>query len=139
MIRGTTAEFKFNLPYAKGTLEWATIKFWQPGNLNSYLPITKTLEHCTAEDTSTELCVSLTADETKRFLDKYKARVQIRAKVKEAKEGEVIEGAGTVFASHEEIITVYPMNDDILDDDPMIPSENEDGYIILDGGYIGGE
>ena len=32
MIRGTTAQFKFKLPYAKNELQWITMKFWQPGN-----------------------------------------------------------------------------------------------------------
>jgi hypothetical protein len=73
MIRGTTAQFKFKLPYTKEELAWATIKFWQSRNTNPLLPITKKLEHCDAPDDSKELCVSLTAEETARFSDKYKA------------------------------------------------------------------
>ena len=83
MIRGTTAQFKFKLPYTKKELDWATIKFWQPNNPNNLLPITKKLEHCGGSDDQPELYVSLTAEETARFLDKYKAKVQIRAQNKE--------------------------------------------------------
>lgn len=129
MIRGTTAQFKFNLPYKKSELTWATIKFWQPGNkgtLGASLPITKRLEDCTASDDSEELCISLTAEETLRFSDKYKAKVQLRAQHE----------SGAVFASHEQSITVYPINDDIVKDDPTLPSENEEGWIILDGESI---
>lgn len=124
MIRGTTAQFKFKLPYTKAELIWATIKFWQPGNTNSYLPITKKLEHCDGPEDSTELCVSLTAEETQRFSEKYKAKVQLRAQHAES---------GTVFGSRPQLVTVYPMHDEILDEDPTLPAENEDGWIILDG------
>ena len=127
MIRGTNAQFKFKLPYEKSELAWATIKFWQPGNMSSYLPITKKLEHCETTDNPTELCVSLTAEETKRFSEKYKAKVQMRAQ-------HAING--TVFGNRPKLVTVYPMNDEILEEDPMMPAENEDGWIILDGEAI---
>ena len=127
MIRGTTAQFKFKLPYIKSELLWVTIKFWQDGNNGPYLPITKKLEHCDAPDDSTELYVSLTSEETKRFSTKYKAKVQLR--------GQHIT-SGTTFGNKEKLITVYPMNDGILDEDPMMPAENEEGWIILDGGAI---
>ena len=126
MIRGTTAQFKFKLPYKKGELSWATIKFWQPGNngtLTTPLPITKRLYSCTGADDSEELYVSLTAEETLRFSDKYKAKVQLRAQHE----------SGTVFASDEQLISVYPINDDLVTDDPTMPGENEEGLIILDG------
>lgn len=124
MIRGTTAQFKFKLPYAKEELSWATIKFWQPNNTNEFLPITKRLEHCDVASNVNELCVSLTAEETARFLDKYKARVQLRAQHADS---------GTVFGSRPELITVYPMLDDIIKEDPTMPSENDEGFIVLDG------
>jgi len=127
MIRGTTAQFKFKLPYTKSELLWATIKFWQEGNSSPYLPITKKLEHCDSPEDSTELCVSLTADETIRFSEKRKVKVQIRAQHAQN---------GTIFGSHPQLITVYPMNDEILDEDPMMPAENEEGWIILDGETI---
>lgn len=124
MIRGTTAQFKFKLPYPKGELTWATIKFWQPNNPSKLLPITRKLEDCAASDNAMELCVSLTAEETSRFLDKYKANIQLRAQHSKS---------GTVFGNKPKSITVYPMLDEILEEDPTMPSENEEGMIILDG------
>lgn len=127
MIRGTTAQFKFKLPYPKDEIEWVTIKFWQPNNTNKNLPITKKLGHCETTDDATELCVSLTAEETMRFSEKYKAKVQLRAQ----------HGvSGTIFGSRTQLITVYPMRDDIIDEDPTMPSENEEGFIVFDGEVI---
>ena len=127
MIRGTTAQFKFKLPYPKEELLWATIKFWQPNNSNPYLPITKKLEHCDSSDDGNELYVSLTSDETIRFSEKCKARVQMRAQHGPS---------GTVFGNHPQLITVYPMNDEILEEDPTMPAVNKEGWIILDGETI---
>lgn len=124
MIRGTTAQFTFKLPYTREELEWATIKFWQPNNESELLPITKKLEHCSSTSNPNELTVSLTAEETSRFLDIYKAKVQIRALHKIS---------GSVFGSYPQSITVYPMSDDIIEEDPDLPSEDKDGWIILDG------
>lgn len=130
MIRGTTAAFKFKLPYTKDELTWATIKFWQTNNPSELLPIYKRLEHCNT-DKPNELCVSLTAEETARFSEKFKAKAQLRA---------LHTSSGTVFGCKPRLIPVYPMSDDILDDDPIMPGENEDGWIILDGENImGGE
>lgn len=78
MIRGTTAQFKFKLPYSKDELEWITIKFWQPNNSDTSLPITKYKSNC-SELVSHEICVSLSANETAKFSDKYKAMVQLMA------------------------------------------------------------
>lgn len=129
MIRGTTAQFRFKLPYRKSELAWATIKFWQPGNngtLEAPLPITKRLEHCTMAADSDVLCISLTAEETLRFSDKFKAKAQLRAQAVD----------GTIFASEQQDVTVKPINDDIILDDPTMPSPNEEGWIILDGETI---
>lgn len=133
MIRGTTAQFKFKLPYTKAELLWATMKFWQPGNsgtTDAPLPITKRLEHCDSPDDSMELCVSLTAEETSRFSDKYKARVQLRAQHS---------GSGTVFGSRPQLITVYPMLDEIIEEDPTMPVANDEGFVVLDGETITAE
>lgn len=127
MIRGTTAQFKFKLPYPKEELSWATIKFWQPQNPSKLLPITRTLEHCHAPDDSKELCVSLTAEETSRFIDKYKANLQLRAQHLES---------GTVFGTKLIWFTVYPMSDDILEENPVLPEETPEGLIVLDGNSI---
>ena len=123
MIRGTTAQFKFKIPYTKEELAWTTIKFWQPNNLSTLLPITKSLEHCDAPDDSTELYVSLTAEETSRFSEKYKAKVQLRAQCKD----------GTIFGCPPKLIPVYPMRDDIIDENPELPPENAEGWVIFDG------
>lgn len=125
MIRGTTAQFKFKLPYAKSDLQWVTMKFWQPGNdgtTEAPLPIIKKKEHCDDDDESKELSVSLTSEETLRFTDKYKAKVQMRAQHKN----------GLVFASKEKVIIVYPLDGD-LTQDAILPGETDDGWIVLDG------
>lgn len=106
MIRGTTEIFTFKLPCKKGELEWAKAKFWQP--YNPMKPITKTLLDCSEPDESSDFCVSLTAEETQRFSDKYKGMVQFRAK---SRYNDV------VFASFKEEFTVYPMYDGLLEDE----------------------
>ena len=128
MIRGTTAQFKFKLPYKKEELIWLTIKFWQPNNPNKYLPVTKRLANCEMPDGSTELYVSLLPTETMLFSEKYKARVQLRANALD----------GTVFGSRVELFTVYPANDEILDEDPAIPAQNKAGFVTLDGDSVSG-
>ena len=125
MIRGTTAQFKFKLPYTKEEIQSATIRFWQPNNTNN-LPIILTLDStklndCFISDNSKELCVSLTSEETIRFSDRYKAKTQLR--------GQHVNG--TTFGSRPQIITVYPMPDDMID--PTLPSANDEGWIVLDG------
>ena len=132
MIRGTTAQFKFKLPCTKDELMWATIKFWQRGNAGTVqapLPITKQLINCDTTDDQTELCVSLTAEETARFSDKRKAYVQLRAQHATN---------GTIFGMREHLIKVYPMRDDIIGDDSELPAPNESGWVVLDGQPISG-
>lgn len=124
MIRGTNAQFKFKLPYDKDELEWVTIKFWQSGNTNKYLPILKNKSNCEVSEDLKEWCVSLTAEETAKFSDKYKAKMQIRA---------LHGSSGTIFGSHTKLITVYPMSDDIIDENPSMPVPTVNDYIILDG------
>lgn len=120
MIRGTTAQFRFKLPCRVDELVSATITFWQQGNNNSYLPIKRIKDQCVESDNDPCcLCVSLTPSETMRFSDKLKARVQIRAQY-----------GDTIFASKQQLITVYPINDDVVD--PEFP-EPQDNWVILDG------
>lgn len=71
-----------------------------------------------------ELCITLKTEETLIFSDKLKAKVQLRAAKLD----------GTTFASQQQLITVEPIIDDIVYDDPseVLPNE-EDGFIILDG------
>lgn len=126
MIRGTTAQFKFKLPYTLGDLQWVVMQFWQPGNdgtTDAPLPIVKRKTELTGD--STELLVSLTPHETLRFTDKLKARVQLRAQ----------HTNGSVFASHQELVTVYPLPNDLIQE-PVLPSESDDGWVVLDGGSI---
>ena len=126
MIRGTTAQFKFKLPYPKDELEWVTIVFWQPNNPN-LMPIYKNKTCCSATDNPNEICVSLTAEETKLFSDKYKAKTQLRARTL----------LGEPFGCRERLITVYPMNDKILDNnDPTIAIPSTQGWQILDSGDV---
>lgn len=129
MVRGTTAQFKFKLPFPVNELTWATIKFWQPNNPSSFLPITKRLSNCESTDNPNELCVSLLESETMLFSDKYKGKMQLRARH---------ENSATTFGSRPQLFTVYPMNDDILEEDPMLPAPNNEGWVILDGEAVHG-
>ena len=125
MIRGTTAQFRFQIPYQKSDLLWATMTFWQPGNIDEFgstLSIQKRLDDCVDSNNPAELCVSLNASDTMKFSDKIKARAQLRAETKD----------GNIFASHQQLITVYPINDEMLEADSELPAE-KDGWIILDG------
>ena len=128
MIRGTTAYFKFKMPYAFNQVASVTITFEQNHNdgpsESRPLPIIKTLSHCT-QTGENELSVSLNPEETSRFVDVYKAYVQMIALTVE----------GHKFGCKEQEIIVYPGTDDI--EDPVIPpDDDDDGVIILDGGLI---
>lgn len=130
MIRGTTAQFKFKIPCTYNELEWVAIKFWQDGNngtSDAPLPIIKSKGYCSSLDEG-ELCVYLSAEETKRFSDRSKAKVQLSAK----------KWDGTRFASHQQLITVYPIQDDIITppDEELPDDDTEDGWTVLDGGPI---
>lgn len=132
MIRGTTAQFKFSLPYDFSKLQAAKVVFWQPGNSGSEehpLPIYKSLNQCYQTENPKELLVYLKQEETLRFSDKSKAYVQLSATTNE----------GSRFASHQELITVYPIYDDSILGDDVIPTPgegDEEGLIILNGGNI---
>ena len=131
MIRGTTAQFMFKLPYNFSELELVQITFWQPNNngpaQDRPLPIVKVLSQCQATDDPKELRVTLTQEETLRFSDKYKAYTQLRAVGPESQS----------FASKAEMITVYPVYDeDILEGEILPTPTTPDGIIFLDGGVI---
>ena len=126
MIRGTTAQFKFKLPYTLESLQWVKMQFWQPGNngtTEAPLPIVKRKTDLSGD--SKELIVPLTSHETLRFTDKLKAKVQLR--------GQHLDG--TVFASLPQLVTVYPLPDHLVDE-PILPGEDDDGWVILDGSEI---
>jgi hypothetical protein len=127
MIRGTTAQFKFQLPYSYDELANITIRFWQPGNPNDSLPIFKYKTNC-EERAEKEIYVSLRPSETALFSERYKAKLQLI--------GQPIFGAP--FGSKERLITVYPMPDDLIVDDPTIDPSTpvEDEWVILDGETI---
>lgn len=130
MIRGTTAYFKFILPYDYDQLASAKIVFWQEHNNGPTesrpLPITKVLEHCAPTNVSNELTVSLTPEETLRFSDKRKAYVQLTATPIE----------GSRFGSQQQEITVYPVYDGDIGDDIPVPPPDDGGWVILDGERI---
>lgn len=142
MIRGTTAGFKFTLPYSLSKLARVTVTFWQDGyegTLHYPLPIIKEFTNFSESDDSKQLTVTLTASETKRFTDKLKARVQLVARTKaiiDSESGEEIEPS-VRFASRENLITVHPINDDIIEDNPgdIVPTSTGD-LVILDGQEI---
>ena len=130
MIRGTNAQFIFQLPYDYTELEIAKITFWQPGNNgpseNRPLPIVKVLGQCCGTNNPKELSVTLNQEETLRFVDDHKAYVQLRATTLE----------GIPIASKERLITVYPVYDDSILDDNILPSPSYDNLIYLDGKNI---
>jgi hypothetical protein len=142
MIRGTTAGFKFTLPYPLSKLARITVTFWQDGYEGTEfypLPIIKEFTEFSESDDSTQFTVTLTASETKRFTDKLKARVQLVARTRaiiNGETGEEIEPS-VRFASRETLVTVHPIKDDIIEDNPGdIAPTDEDGWVILDGQEI---
>lgn len=78
---------------------------------------------------SKELYVSLTAEETMRFSDKYKAKMQLRGKRI---------STGKVFGCRTRLVDVYPISDDLLEDD-LIVTEDNSGWIVLDGKKVSDE
>ena len=132
MIRGTTAQFKFTLPYNFSDLDIVKITFWQENysgpDSSRPLPIVKVLEQCSTSNRPNELLVFLNKEETLRFIDDRKAYTQLQA----------VTIDGTAFGSKKTPITVYPVYDDsILDDDIQpSPSPDDDGFIILDGATV---
>ena len=125
MIRGTTAQFRFKLPCRFDELISATIIFWQERNDSKPLSITRKKDQCSvATDDPCCLCVSLEPDKTMLFSDKLKAKVQLRAQY-----------GGTIFASRQQLITVYPIDESIVE--PDYPEPDNDNLVILDGEEIG--
>ena len=132
MIRGTAQPFKFTLSCRNNELDWAMIRFWQPTNPSQMLPIIKQLDDCGPRDNYNNLdgtnilSVSLTAEETAYFSDKYKAVMQMRA----------CPIGGSTFGSKPHFITVYPMDDDLIGEYPTIPPANEDQLVVFDGDNV---
>jgi hypothetical protein len=130
MIRGTNAKFTFQLPYNFDQLEKAKVVFWQPENdgpsFNRPLPIVKVLEQCCSGGKPDELCVTLNQEETLRFNEYRKAFVQLRAMTKD----------GIPVANKAKLITVYPVYDDSILDEEILPTPDFDGIVRLDGKAI---
>lgn len=132
MVRGTTAQFKFRLPYDICDISVIKITFWQKENSgpdpSRPLPIVKVLDQCGQSNLPNEITVTLTKEETLRFADDRKAYVQLQGKTADK----------VAFASKQETITVYPVYDDsILDDDIVpTPTPDVDGVIYLDAGRV---
>lgn len=136
MVRGTTAQFKFSLPYNYEDISIVKVVFWQPGNngtTTAPMPIYKTLssqdiKECCDPSRPKELVITLSQSETLRFSDKVKAYVQLSAT------------CGTIrFASKQEMITVYPIYDDSILGDDITPTPgggSDDEWIALDGEAI---
>ena len=132
MIRGTTAELRFEVPYNWDDLNSVTVIVWQDGNdgpdKSRPLPIKKTKRggSCTHLDTDKYVVVTtLTVEETARFRDDRKAKAQLVA----------FTNSKIRYATKEKLITVYPMPDDVIFDDPDLPPESDE-LVILDGGVI---
>lgn len=128
MIRGTTAQFKFKMPYMFSELEWVNVVFWQTNNQQAQ--IKKTANDCRVTENPNEIVISLTAEETMRFSAKYKAKMQLKARYA---------ATGAIFGTKPETLSVYPMADNIdniVDDGTVTPPIDTDGWVILDGGVI---
>lgn len=130
MIRGTNAQFKFRLPYDYSEIKSVKIVFWQSENSgpdeSRPLPIIKVLEQCKPTNIANEISVILNQEETLRFEDDRKAYVQLRAMTLD----------GTPIASRESAITVYPIFDESILDDEILPTPDYDGWVYLDGQTI---
>ena len=131
MIRGTTQDFKFKMPYDYDDVPLITIVFWQKNNNGPEesrpLPITKYHDDCmVSENNNKEITVTLLPEETARFLDDRKAYVQLTGTT----------ASGIRFGnSPPREITVYPIhNDSVLGD--IVPSSESNGFMVLDGGNI---
>jgi hypothetical protein len=127
MIRGGNIEYRWNLPYNFSDLAVVKINFWQEGyngpSAERPLPILKVLEQCRQGSKPTELSVILHQEETLRFTDKRKAKVQLRA----------VTTSGIPIITHEQLITVYPAYDDSILDEEIWPTPDYNGWVLLDG------
>ena len=131
MIRGTTAQFKFKMPYSIKDVSALKSTFWQENyngpSKSRVLPIIKTMNQCILNIFNNEILVSLDTEETSRFKDDRKAYVQLRGKTVN----------GSTFGSKRGLVPVYPGDDSILDDNiTPTPTPEDSGLIILDGNAV---
>lgn len=130
MIRGTNAQFRFEIPYDFDDVEYINIHFWQDGNSgpseNRPLPIIKTKSDCTWLESDKQIVVRLAPEETARFMDDRKAITQYSGTT----------FSGVRFANKQYLITVYPLHDN-ADIGDIIPPPNMPEGFILDAGVVG--
>ncbi len=139
MIRGTTAPFKFNVPYAWPDICAIEATFTQKKDDGSQLAIVKEYDtrwgesinpggFAPDENNPNIIYVILDPEETLQFSDKRKAQVQV--KVYCPKKGTV--------ANKPVRFTVYPINNDNIFEDPGEPMPGDNSVRILDAGEIVG-
>ena len=130
MIRGTNQEFRFNLSCQFAELEKVKVEFWQENYYGPVpyrpLPIVKVKAQCAPCDDANQCSVTLNQEETLRFTDKRKAKVQLRGLTYD----------GRPIATLEHLIKVYPVHDDSILDGEIKPTPTYEDIIILDGHNI---
>lgn len=137
MIRGTTAPFKFVVPYAFQEITRIEAVFWQKhhkGTDEAPLPIEKIyngLENGRNDGfaaptlESKEVHTTLTPEETFRFSENEKGYAQVKV---------FYADRNLIVSSKEQKFTVYPSHND----DPIIvdPPEVMDDLYVFDAGAI---
>lgn len=130
MIRGTNQEFRFDLSCDFADLVNVSVAFWQDNNSGPAkyrpLPIIKVKGQCAPCNEANQLSVVLNQEETLRFSDKRKAKVQLRGVTRD----------GRPIATMEHLIKVYPVYDDSILDGDILPTPTYEDLIILDGKNI---
>lgn len=130
MVRGTNQEFRFKLSCAFSELATVRVVFWQDNNNGPTswrpLPIIKVKAQCRQGATTNECAVALNQEETLRFSDNRKAKVQLRG----------VTYDGRPIATLEHLIEVYSVYDDSILEGDILPTPTYDDLIILDGKNI---
>ena len=130
MIRGTTDTFRFKFPCDCSDIKSVKIVLWQEGNIgparNRPLPIVKTHSDCLFNNDNQEAHIVLSQEETLRFSDKRKGKIQIRSQTH----------SGLCIGSKQTLFSVYPIYDDEIIGDIVLPTPGVEDLIILDGQYI---
>ena len=140
MIRGTTAPFKFIIPYPFDEVSKIVATFKQKHNkgIGNPIPIMKMYDtsasrndgFAASEQNPTEVYITLNPEETLRFSDKEKGYIQIQV---------YYQGRDIAVSNVPEKFTVYP----VFNDTPIVDMEPteivEDTYIFDSGEIAGGE
>jgi hypothetical protein len=112
VIRGTSQQFKFSIPYNYEDLTDVRIAFWQEDNHGTEdytLPIIKTKNDCTSNPFGTILYVTLNSKESLAFATDRKAFVQMRATTID----------GFTFGCRKKSFTVHTINEELLPDEEV--------------------